>query len=348
MTNQEIIQAIRDLSNGKPISTDITSVLRKHRCDNLLNKQQKESHDPSNRPTHVLNTLVLKERFEAYKPLFEQNEISYAVIKGAVLSQALYKNPHIRFSGDIDILIHRRDADSIKQLLHANGFIQGRVTETGIIPFTRKELLFQATMTHQTAPYIKETGNKLYPYVNLDVNMEILWGESEEKADMDYVLSNIETSNLFNISFQKLSSEMEFVSLCLHHYKDLNSIYLLTQGSFRLGLFCEIYDYLRNVRLDTAKLFKIATHLKIAQYLYVCIYQTKLIFEDPLLDNYIDLFQLYRNDILIESFGLNEKERKSWNIPLFERLFHNNLPEYILQQLTDGEKEKIKTNQNMM
>ena len=102
--------------------------------------------------------------------------------------------------------------------------------------------------------------------------------ESEEKADMDYVLSNRETSNLFNISFQKLSNEMEFASLCLHHYKDLNSIYLLAQGSFRLGLFCEIYDYLRNVHLDTAKLFEIATHLKIAKYVYVCIYQTKLIF----------------------------------------------------------------------
>ena len=178
--------------------------------------------------------------------------------------------------------------------------------------------------------------------------MNILWGESEEKADMSLVLSHTQKSDLFGISFQKLTSEMEFISLCLHHYKDMNSLYLLTQGGLRLGLFCEIYDYLRNVHPDAEKLQSLCKQLNVGRYVYVCLYQTQKIFEDALLEGYLNALETQKDDSLLGTFGLHPSERREWKIDLFERLFHPNLPRYLLEQFTQKEKDKIMANFSFM
>lgn len=352
MTNQQMIESIRTLSTGRSLDpdleTDISNFLSRHGCDYLLTKIKNDSHRQHQALERAMNGIAIKERYKACTPLFSQSDIPYAVIKGAVLSQTMYQDPLIRASGDIDILIRRRDADHLKQLLTENGFVQGRITDAGIVPFSRRELLFQTALSHQTAPYVKATNNKLCPYINVDINMDILWGESDVKADMDLVLSYTESSSLFNISFHKLTPEMEFISLCLHHYKDLNSLYLLSNGSFKLGLFCEIYDYLRNVKPDATLISKFCERTNVGQYLYVCIHQTRQIFDDPLLNPYLKSLESDKNGSLLDSLGLNERERKSWGIDLFDRLLHPNLADYVQDKLSDEEKEKVKLNRLLM
>ena len=348
MTNQPIIEAVRALSKGLSAKTDIRKFLHLHRCDYLLTKTEDSAQKKERALARVVNSVAIKERLKACAPLFSQSEIPYAVIKGAVLSQALYGDPLIRTSGDIDVLIRREDADRTKQLLIANGFVQGRVTDDGIVPFSRRELLFQAAMSHQTAPYVKATGNSLCPYVNVDVNMDILWGESGERTDMGFVLSHTEEGSLFNVSFQKLMPEMEFLALCLHHYKDMNSLYLLSSGSLRLGLFCEIYDYLQRVKPDATHLRELCAKINVGRYVYVCLHQTQQFFEDVCLNPYVEALEPQKDDTLLNTFGLNEKERKPWKMDLLERLLHPNLAEYVQEMLSDEEKEKIKINRELM
>lgn len=348
MTNQEIIENIRALVKGMQPKQDISKVLLQHRCEYLLTKVAPQEYRQHQALARVVNSIAIKERLKACAPIFSQNEIPYAVIKGAVLSDTIYHDPLLRTSGDIDILIHRKDADHLKQLLTANGFVQGRVTGQGIIPFSRRELLFQTSFSHQAAPYIKKTGNMLCPYVNLDINMDLLWGESEERTNMDFVLSNTVKSELFQIAFQKLTPEMEFVSLCLHHYKDMNSLYLLASGSLRLGLFCEIYDYLHNVKPDIKTLCYLCEKLNVGRYLYTCLYQTNELFEDQIILAYLEALDAQKDLSLLDSFGLNKKEHKTWTLNLLDRVLHPNINDYIQELLTDEEKEKIKINRELM
>ena len=348
MMPREIIQAVRDLYHGMPPQEDISEILLAHGCEYLLSKHGTSSYKKQQLLARVVNNAAVKERYKACIPLFSQTEIPYAIIKGAVLSQAMYGDPLLRSSGDIDILIRRQDADAVKNLLLSSGFVQGRVTEDGILPFSRREILFQTAMSHQTAPYVKETGNRLCPYINVDINMDILWGESDERADMSLVLSHTVRSELFGIPFQKLDPEMEFISLCLHHYKDMNSIYLLSSGSLRLGLYCDIYDYLKRVAPNVTRLLALCQALNIGRYLYTCLYQVQELFEDPALDCYLNALQDSKDKVLLHTFGLNDQERKPWGLSLPERLFHPELAEYLQGLLTEEEKEKIQINRTMM
>lgn len=349
MTNAKLIEKIRALASGQKPAEDLSELLYRHRCFYWLSKavhaQQAQDFVLEEK---ALNRIAVKERYKTCQPLFESLSIPYAVIKGAVLSNVTYGDPFLRSSGDIDLLIRRKDADTVKDILHSLGFVQGRITDKGVLPFTRRELIFQATASHQTAPYIKQTENPLCPYVNVDVNTDLLWGEHEEKADMDSVLSYTEQTSLFDISLQKLTAEIEWISLCLHHYKDMNSLYLLTTGSLRLGLFCDLYYYLRNVRPSPKVIQSLCHELNVGRYVYVCLRHTQEIFDDPLLIPYLDALDCEKDLSLLNTFGLTEQERKAWNLTLLERLFHPDLPHYVESRLSRAEHEKIKINRAYM
>ena len=348
MNTNEIIESVRALTHNQKFDQQIGDILLNHRCTFLASKLKNASREQDMKLNQTLNSIAIKERYKACKPIFDTIDIPYAVIKGAVLSNSAYKDPFLRFSGDIDFLISRRDTDSFKKTLTSLGFIQGRCVNNSIVPFSRREILFQSSFTHQTAPFIKPTGNRLCPFVNIDVNMDVIWGESEEKTDMDFVLSHTEKISLLDNIFYKLAPEMEFVSLCLHHYKDMNSLYLLSNGSLKLNLFCDIYFYLLTCHPDPQKLLDICQRLNAGRYIYVCIYHTFLVFDDPTLTEYINILDSEKDTSLFDTLGLNDKERKFWNLSLYDRLFHPNLPKYVSSLLSTEEKEKIRLNQMNM
>ena len=192
MTTDKIIAAVRAYVREEEPQNDISDILHTHRCYALI----KQGNTAQEMMERAVNLVAVKERYRQCEPFFKNASFPYAVIKGAVLSSAVCRDPCRRVSGDIDILINRRHADEAKSLLKSCGFVQGRVTENGIVPFSRKEILYQTSTSHQTAPYIKETENKLCPYVNVDINMDILWGECEYRSNMDKVLSYTEKSGI--------------------------------------------------------------------------------------------------------------------------------------------------------
>jgi hypothetical protein len=168
---------------------------------------------------------------------------------------------------------------------------------------------------------------------------------------MNYILDRLElTSIIKGIEVKKLSSDMEFISMCLHHYKDMNSIYLLYNGSLKLSLFCDIYYYIINNadKLNITGLFEASEKLKVTPYLYYCIYHTNLIFGDEKLNPFLKTFKTVGGEKLLNSFGLNDKESKEWSIPFYERLFNSNFIEMFLKQLTVDDLKKIKINHEMM
>ncbi len=324
-------------------------LLFRHRCYGLQREVPcPEAQKKRQRLNASLNANNILTRYRCCAPLFDalqKERIPYAVHKGAVLSQVLYKNPFVRKSGDVDLLVCRDDADRVKQLLCAEGFVQGRITSEGILPFTRQELLYHAVNTHQLAPFVKKTENPLCPYINVDVNTEILWGESEEKTDMTIILSEAQSFSVCEVSLQKLSAEREFIALCLHHYKDMNSLYLLSKGGLRLGLFCELYDYLHKVALDPKGLLDLCDALSVAPYVKRCIADLICVFgEDPIMDRLHDSFSCVS---LSDTFGLGKNELRPWGIPLPQRIFED-IPAFLETFLSAEEKEKIQLNSQMM
>lgn len=347
MTNEEILFALRQIVRDVPCdNASMKEFLNFHGCTYLA---QKITPSVKDKLSNIVTSITIKERYLHAKPLFDALQgYPYAVIKGAVVSAQIYGSPFIRQSGDLDILIRREDLDFAKQVLLDNGFIQGRVVDDKIEPFTRKELVFQASQSHQTAPFVKATGNKFCPFINYDLNTSIFWGEYGQKCDMNLVLSETQEMCLFDIPFKKLSPEMEFISLCLHHYKDMNSIYLLAMGNLKLSLFCDIFYYLKNVPLDIDKLYDLSCKLNAVPYIYYCAWYTNQIFDMDFLSPVITAFESPAGISLLDTYGLTDRERHKWDIDFLDRLFSPSFHEDFWSSLDDTEREKVRINQSLM
>lgn len=347
MTNEEILLNLRRIVQGEACHDEnMKAVLNLHNCTYLA---QKISPSFQDKLSEIASSIAVKERYTHAKPLFAAlKSYPYAVIKGAALSKQIYGSPFIRRSGDLDILLRRQDLDFAKQILLDNGFVQGKIVNDEIVLFTRKELIFQASQSHQTAPFVKSTGNKFCPFINFDLNTSVFWGEYEHECDMSLVLSETQETGLFDIPFKKLSPEMEFISLCLHHYKDMNSIYLLAMGNLRLSLFCDIFYYLKNVRIDMDKLYDLSTKLNAMPYIYYCLWYTDQVFNAELLTPLISRFESSEGLSLLSTFGLSDRERHEWNIDFLDRLFSPSFQPDFYSSLSEREKEKVRINQMLM
>lgn len=346
MNYDEIVKNVRLLANNQQPKEDIAEILIRHKCDYWLKKNKL-----TDRKTDTLNKICIHERYKACESIFEafeKNGISYAVIKGAVLSKMAYGDEFCRKSADMDLLICRDQMDTVKQILLEAGFIQGRIVDNAMVPFTRRELLFQISMSHQAAPFIKRTSNPLCPYIQVDVNVDIFWGESRRKADMNDVLQYTEPAEISGVKLKKLTPEMEFISLCLHHYKDANSLYLLWRGKLKLSLFCDIYFYLKNTRLRLPGLKQLCEEYRAADYVYYGIYYAYEIFNDSALLPFLEALKTEESESLLDTFGLAADEIKTWGIPFYERLFSDDLKQYLETVLSSESLDKIRINRKFM
>ncbi|MCI8554837.1 MAG: nucleotidyltransferase family protein [Clostridiales bacterium] len=349
---QELLEDIRALASGGQPAKDRAALLYEHGCFYLLSRlRAANAYTERGRAVILLNRLSARERFLQCGPLFrtlDSEALPYAVVKGAVLSEAIYGDCGYRASGDIDLLISRRHMDRVKSLLLGNGFIQGRVTPEGIVPFSRRELLFQSGLSHQAAPFVKATGNPLCPYVNVDINLDILWGESERKSDMEVVLSETETAVLWDIPIRKLRCEMEGIALCLHHYKDANSIYLLSQNSLRLSLFCDICFFWRRYAPHPDRLKTLCERLEVGEYVYYCLWYARRLFGGELFEPSLDILKTEKGDRLLNLYGLAGGERREWEIGFEQRLFHPDLSAWLREGFSPKDWEKLRLNSALM
>ena len=351
MTTFEIISAIRAIVNGQEPQSDILQLLHKHRCASLIRtlKGTTISGEVANKASmDFLNRMAVNERFRVLRPFFEDTTERYAIIKGAPLSLVMCGDPYARYSGDIDILINKVDSNTIKNKLFSLGFVQGYVSDGRIVPFSRKNIVFQVAMTHQLAPFVKRTENPLCPFVVVDINTDIMWGESSNRVNIGAFLTNTTTMCINNVKFSKLTPEAEFISLCLHHYKDINSIYLLYERGIYLSHFFDVFYYIINSNMDKHKLLSLSIDYKVGEYIYYCLYYTNVIFNSKNLDEYLEIFEPYRNVELINSFGLNDSERKAWNCEFFERLFADDMQTLLKKHLTVQDIRKIEANEAYM
>ena len=349
MNNAQLLSYIHALSkNTRAPNKEVFDLLKRHNCDFLLKAYPDVEFQNKLIFRRTLNYVAVTERLKACEAIFSQDKFAYAIIKGPVLSQKLYGDPFWRNSKDIDILISRENIDDCKALLLREGFVQGKYMYGRFHAFSREELIYQTSLTHQMASFVKATENPACPYIYLDVNTGISWDESSIISDTKYVLSYNQTMPLLNFDVSTLSNEMGLIELCLHHYKDMNSMYLLTRGSFKLGLYYDIYLYIKNVDIDLTVFENICATLNLGQYIYVCLYQTNEIFKDGDVELTMSKIEKFKNETLLNTFGLTDAERKDWKLPLTKRLFYINVPEYVLSALSESEINKIRINEQML
>jgi len=289
-----------------------------------------------------LQHIIMGTRYKRAKSFFEdiQNK-TYAHIKGEALSIQAYGCTGHRIFSDLDILLPRKELADFERILKDNEFYTTLQS--------RQDKIMMLSSSHQTAPWVKNI--EPWGQLNIDLNFDIFWGEyTGKRIDIAEFLSDAMEIEIYGCRIKTLPPIKAMVQLILHHYKDMNSIFLLaTRKSIRYNMFKDVYHLLKN-NLDTIaldKLYAMSTRYEIIPYVYYILYYTAILFKDEFLREYIEAFKTPVGEELLNCYGLNKSERREWRVDFQTRLESSSLYELIKDDLTSDDLEKIAINKRV-
>lgn len=290
----------------------------------------------------LLQGFISKQRYEACNNLFlDLKDADYVVVKGEPLSFLAYKKFGERYGSDIDILLPKETLDHVECLLEMNMFVKNKISRT--------DRILMLSSSHQVQPWSKEIA--MIGGVTIDLNFDIFWGEYEGKrVNMEEFLSDTIEIGIYGVKVKTLSPLKAMIQLVLHHYKDMNSLFLLaTRKSIRYDMFKDVYYLLKNnldaIPLD--KLYAMSAEYEIIPYVFYVLYYTGQVFDDDVLKQYIEAFRTPEGEMLLNCYGLCSKERREWRYDFFTRLETDNLFSLIKDDLSEKDKDKININKRI-
>lgn len=290
----------------------------------------------------LLDESICKIRFKYLCNFFcDIKTYPYAIVKGEALSMLAYKQPSARHLGDIDILSTSKKLNALTDILKKLRFSP--------IISSREEHVMMLSTSHQIKPWVRDISP--WGKIEVDLNFDIFWGEYEGKRiDIEKFLSDTIEMETYGVKVKTLPPLKAMIQLILHHYKDMNSLFLLaTRKSIRYDMFKDVYYLLKNnldaIPLD--KLYAMSAEYEIIPYVFYVLYYTGQVFDDDLLKQYIEAFRTPEGESLLNCYGLCKKERREWKCDFKTRLDSDNLYDLIKEDLTERDKEKIAINKRV-
>jgi hypothetical protein len=275
--------------------------------------------------------------------LLAEKNITYAVLKGPVLAQAIYDNPSKRTYVDIDILIKKSDADAVTTLLKEQGYIQGRFDKekARIVPASRKDLLWCSMYTHQLYPFIKVIDQCLLAEVDVQTKFFYQYGNTSENiGNVDFltISEGWQTLSMIKVNGKKIftfSWEYFLLQLCLHNYIDEISISkILYEGGGGLRSYCDIRELLTSKRneLNLEKFVKLVQDTGTNKPVYYILIHLSQIYDDMLGFVLSFIEQIRPIDLgFMNEFGhwseTVGEQRGQFSQAFMERIFNNSCQE---------------------
>lgn len=157
------------------------------------------------------------ENVKCISRIMKNIDFKYALLKGAFLNTCVYEKG-MRTSNDIDILVEEENVSKCQDMLIRNGFVQGEfVSGRGIIPATRKDIIFAKLNFGETIPFVKiQNGEPLV----IDLNFSIDYKPEKETKIVKELLGNTEDVVYEEVTFKTLNMDDFIIHLCCHLYKE--------------------------------------------------------------------------------------------------------------------------------
>lgn len=242
-------------------------------------------------------------------------------VKGAVLIPELYIDYGLRYSGDIDFLFDYRDKDRLVEVLEETGYVKGRYSnryDKILKPSRSEEIKWKLYFT-SLQPYVKETGNHLYPAFSLDFRHSL--DDDLNKEPIQEIVGYARSHH------GKAAYYHYFAHLCCHfHDEARHSLSVFDAKDFNLIKLCDIREFMLKYISESELKLAVAFLKKynLEHKLFFTLYFVKEVYGDQFLNSNKDVYG-EREMRQMLTFGENmHGEQKEYSKNLYSLLFSCN------------------------
>ncbi|MBB5774970.1 nucleotidyltransferase family protein [Nonomuraea jabiensis] len=268
---------------------------------------------------------VLGQEFAVLFGALNAAGVPYAVRKGPVIAETLYRDPGLRRMNDLDLLIDRDDAERVGDILAAHGYTQGRLSADGtsIEPFTRSTQAFWRMHVPNELPYAKLSDREEVDVFFVDLCLSVSKPRSKETLTTRDLLARRRPTRLCGADAYALALEDQFVDLCLHFRKEATSRHYIEAGvDLQLLKFLDIASMCAYVTTESAwkAVLDHAAESGAADGVYYAMYYAALLYPGDVPE---DRLAALRPDDLgfLEEYGAVDGRVETWDLSFADRLF---------------------------
>lgn len=278
-----------------------------------------------------IRTELQKEYIKVISSALCESDIPHVFLKGSVLSSTLYPIGARAFN-DIDILVSKESVKSVKKVLCALGFSQGKYNyKKGVVDNFSQDVIKQSINTRgEVAPFVKIVDEKTIKTIDVDVNFSLDWKpDGSDGAVRHFLNEKVLVPVDENSSIYSLKKEHLFIHLCTHFYKDSVLIDIVKKRKvLDLYKFVDVYTFIQTYfdGIDVERIFDDSVKYGFDRHMFFTLNYISKVFPDVLVIKNVDaLFQKYNymnDDIMTVIFDqcnteIKLKDRSS----LIDRLF---------------------------
>lgn len=288
-------------------------------------------------------------------PIFNSYNINLVITKGVSTAPILYNSIYERSFSDVDFLVRKHDIRTIQNILHENLFVSGEYNPfiDGIDAYTKKQEKYYELVTHQIAQNVYKANEIPKGNVAVDINFGI---DPQNKFKSEKFVENIlkrkHNINVNNLNIPCMSKEDMFIHCCVHIHRDCTYIFKIDEiNDVKLYQFIELYKMIKKwfPNFDINYIYKTIEEFDIYNEIFYALHFCSIVF--PNISNDISEFskKIQPHDITyLETFGAENNDMGTWNIPFLNRLFHNDRFSLIKSTLEQGDFDDYKKRKTIL
>lgn len=236
----------------------------------------------------------------------KEYDIGCIPVKGIYLISNVYKDYGIRYSGDMDFLIKRRDVKILEKIMVEMGYINGNYdyTEDVVKTISRAEKIKWRLYMSNLPPFVKKANNEIVRCFKMDFRYAL--DDRLEEEPVNEIIDEGDGAGNTSVAYY-------LIHLCTHFYNEAkHSASIVASKDVNIIKLCDIREYIMKfaTEKDLDKMIKFSIKYGFENAVFYTYYYLKQVYNDGYEEGIMDLLNIKEKDFL---FTYGENTLKSIN-----------------------------------
>jgi len=252
-------------------------------------------------------------------------DLAYAIRKGPVLTEGVYRDLGSRRMSDLDVLLHPKSFPEFARIVNDLGYEQGHLSRNAehVVPFDREtQLVWRVALANSALPFLKSAQRDDVELFVIDPCFSLFQSRSGITADVGDFLARAVDTTAFGELARMLDPVDQVIDCCVQLHVEATTLMYIEMGKDLMVLkFLDLVELLRGLSGEACKTLSARVRgYGLGKVAFYALYHAALLYPDDVPSDLVAEFDSGDLEFL-DTYGVLDDQRQRWERSFAERLF---------------------------